>query len=254
MFGQISNLKITSVVTGTSSLQAKRVNRPSHMLYYKINGESIYYLRGKEVKLTPGTILYVPQGESYSIKKISEGDSLFRVVNFQMTTSVPLAPELFTLPQNENVDTLFKQMDLHWRLSDDPGEKFETLSLFYHLLSLLMRTQRSGYTTMRQKSRIDSAGKFLENHIYDCDLKVSALSELCNMSEATFRHIFFTRFEMSPKKYIIRQRMLKARAILESGEYKNIAELAHSVGYDDPLYFSKHFKSFYSFSPSQYRP
>ena len=107
---------------------------------------------------------------------------------------------------------------------------------------------------MRQKNRIDSAVKFLENHIYDCDLKVSALSELCNMSEATFRHIFFTRFEMSPKKYIIRQRMLKARAILESGEYKNIAELAHSVGYDDPLYFSKHFKSFYSFSPSQYRP
>ena len=254
MFGQISNLTITSVVSGTSSLQAKRVNRPSHMLYYKITGESIYNLRGKEVRLTPGTILYVPQGESYSIKKISEGESLFRVVNFHMTTKTPLEPELFVLPPSENIDSLFKRMDLHWRLSDDPGEKFETLSLFYHLLSLLMRTQRSEYSTLQQKSRIDAAVKFLENHIYDCDLKVSTLSDLCNMSEATFRHIFLTRFEISPKKYIIRQRMLKARALLESGEYKNIAELAHCVGYDDPLYFSKHFKSFYSFSPSQYRP
>lgn len=253
MFGQINDLEISSVISGNSSSQRKIINRPSHLLYYKVTGESVYHLRGKDIKLTAGSVLFVPQGETYTLRKVSEGDSFFRVINFYMNTKLPLEPELFTHIDNDIVESVFKQIETHWCFSDDPSEKFETISLFYHLLSLLVKNKRAEYAPLRQKSRIDDAVDYLAHHIYDCDLKVSELSTLCDMSEATFRHIFFTRFDMSPKKYIIRQRMLKARALLESGEYKNISELAHSVGYDDPLYFSKHFKSFYSFSPSQYK-
>ncbi len=55
---------------------------------------------------------------------------------------------------------------------------------------------------------------------------------------------------MAPQKYIISKRISDAKAIMDSGEYEKVQEVAAQVGYSDPLYFSKVFKKFYGISPS----
>ena len=55
---------------------------------------------------------------------------------------------------------------------------------------------------------------------------------------------------MSPKEYVVTQRISHARFIIESGDFDSIAEVAELVGYNDPLYFSKAFKKIYGFSPT----
>jgi AraC-like DNA-binding protein len=115
-----------------------------------------------------------------------------------------------------------------------------------------VKTEEREYTTAEQKERIDAAMDFLKLHIFDSDLKISSLHTLCGMSAPTFRRIFISKFGVTPKKYVTNQRLLQAKTILECGEYKSIAEVARLVGYDDPLYFSKHFKEFYGTSPSNF--
>jgi YesN/AraC family two-component response regulator len=44
---------------------------------------------------------------------------------------------------------------------------------------------------------------------------------------------------------------MKAKAIIESGEFSSINEVAYTVGYDDPLYFSRHFKKYFGIAPSK---
>ncbi len=46
--------------------------------------------------------------------------------------------------------------------------------------------------------------------------------------------------------------MTKAGELM-SDDTLTVAEVSYMVGYDDPYYFSKSFKSFYGVSPTQYR-
>ena len=99
--------------------------------------------------------------------------------------------------------------------------------------------------------------KFINEPVYSCyfffGVKLGEIAKLCNLSDVMFRKIFYRRFGMSPKKYIINRRMKTAGAIFESGEYDSVAGVAKGVGYDDPLHFSKSFKAFYGISPTDIR-
>ena len=247
----IKDPSIVGVISGESTLKASIENRPSHTLIFKESGESLYILRGKRYRLSPGTVLYIPEGESYNFKKTSDGESVYRLINFH-AESVSNEPKLFVLSQGENISFVFKQMERIWKFNEKLSGRYELLSLFYKLIAILSESEDTKYTTAEQKASIDPAIEYLEGHLFDSDLKTSDLHELCGVSAPTFRRIFESRFGTSPRKYVIRQRLLQAKVILESGEYKNISDVARSVGYDDPLYFSKHFKKFYGTSPSNF--
>ena len=70
------------------------------------------------------------------------------------------------------------------------------------------------------------------------------------ISDTYFRRIFTARYNISPKEYVLRERISHAKTIIENGEYETIGAVAESVGYNDPLYFSKAFKQYYGISPS----
>ena len=57
---------------------------------------------------------------------------------------------------------------------------------------------------------------------------------------------------MTPQKYIITKRLSYAKAILDSGNFETIAQVAAAAGYTDPLYFSQSFRKKYGFPPSRY--
>ncbi len=251
MLNNLSKPDIIGVISGASTSRATINNRPSHTLIFKANGESIYYLRNKAVRLSPGTVLFVPEEESYSFEKISDGESIYRLINFHGEIYSP-HPHLFTSASPDAVESILKQMERIWRFDGTEGGRYELLSLFYKLISLLVRSEQTEYQTVEQKRRIDPAMDFLEAHLFDSDLRTDSLHKLCSMSAPTFRRIFASRFGTSPRKYINAQRLSQAKAILESGEYKNLSEVARSVGYDDPLYFSRLFKEFYGSSPSNF--
>ena len=215
----IKDPTIVGVISGNSTLRASIDNRPSHTLIFKENGESLYILRGKRYCLSEGTVLFIPEGESYSFKKTSNGESIYRLINFHAEMSCP-EPKLFVLPQGENISFIFKQMERLWRFNGKNSGKYELLSLFYKLAATLTESEDTKYTTAEQKASIDPAIDHLEAHIFDSDLKTSSLHELCGISAPTFRRIFTSRFGTSPRKYVIRQRLLQAKMILESGEYK----------------------------------
>ena len=56
---------------------------------------------------------------------------------------------------------------------------------------------------------------------------------------------------MNPQEYVLSNRLSYAMHVIESGDFDNVYEVAKSVGFSDPLYFSKVFKKFYGFSPTK---
>ena len=251
MQNKISDIKILGVVRGNSTSKATMTNRASSTFIYKESGESVYHLRGKDVRLSKGTVLFIPENECYSFEKTSAGESVYCLINFHSRVELIEKPTLFSLESAEYVSQIFSQLQTQWHLSYNDAESFELLSLFYHLAYVLLKSQDKAYHTASRKSKLDPAIAYLENNLYNPELTVAKLAALCGISEVAFRNVFFDRFGETPKKYIVHCRLLKAKNIIESGEYSSIGEVANIVGYQDALYFSKHFKSYFGFPPSK---
>ena len=58
--------------------------------------------------------------------------------------------------------------------------------------------------------------------------------------------------KMTPLQYITKLRITNAKSLLETTSY-NVTEIAQTVGYDNPLYFSRQFKKYTGVSPKEYK-
>lgn len=83
-------------------------------------------------------------------------------------------------------------------------------------------------------------------------LTVSDLARVAHLSSSRFAHLFRTQLGTSPSAYVERQRFAQARLLLEHTR-RPVAEIARSVGFEDPLYFSTRFKRVVGDAPTRYR-
>jgi len=250
MVENFKNPEIIGTISTLSSEKRDYKSRFAHALLYKIDGESVYTFDREEIRVGAGAVLYIPQGASYTVQKTSAGESRYCLINFYMEPSGEVYPKLFTPPAVENVLHSFRQIE-HSQRFGGAANQAESLSAFYHLLAQLIKLEQMPYTTDRQKHRIDPAIRYLEEHLFDRDLKIADLPELCDLSAPSFRRFFISRFGTTPKKYLRQQRLQAAKLMLEGGEYDDISAVAQAVGYEDPLHFSKSFKAFYGLPPSK---
>ena len=86
----------------------------------------------------------------------------------------------------------------------------------------------------------------------DQPLQVAMLAERACVSPSHFFVLFKRRTGCPPIDYFIRLRMQRARELLKAGSL-HVKEVAAALGYDDPFYFSRMFKSVNRIAPVEYR-
>ena len=116
----------------------------------------------------------------------------------------------------------------------------------------MRKEQAREYLPSDRQERILPAVERMERSFADRDVTVESLSEMCGMSEVYFRKIFFCKFGMSPKEYLIQKRMEYAKQLLTSGQFE-VSDVAELCGYSEPCHFSREFKKRVGVSPKEYR-
>lgn len=92
---------------------------------------------------------------------------------------------------------------------------------------------------------------YMRTHL-DQPLKISTLSALVGLSESWFFMLFRQATRDTPLNWFIRARMERAGELLAQTGLP-IKQIAAQVGYADPLYFSRRFKSVHGLPPTEYR-
>nr|WP_272491110.1 helix-turn-helix transcriptional regulator [Paenibacillus apiarius] len=82
-------------------------------------------------------------------------------------------------------------------------------------------------------------------------LTLDELAELHSMSPKRFSYFFHKYTGYRLIDYLINDRMERASELLKAGNFP-IRDIAVSVGYVNPLYFSRVFKKKFGVSPSAY--
>jgi len=112
-------------------------------------------------------------------------------------------------------------------------------------------TATSICTNPLDKKFMEKFNKLLNERLTDPDLSLDELAR----ELAVGRTVFFRKVKgvtgFTPNEYIRVMRLKKAAEMLAEGEY-TVNDTAYSVGYNDPLYFSRCFKQQFGVSPSAY--
>jgi AraC family transcriptional regulator, arabinose operon regulatory protein len=83
-------------------------------------------------------------------------------------------------------------------------------------------------------------------------LDVTRLANVVHLSASRLTRLFRDHLGTSPQRYVERQRMIRAKQLLDLTA-RPVAAIAREVGWADPLYFSQRFARFTGQSPTAYR-
>jgi AraC-like DNA-binding protein len=99
--------------------------------------------------------------------------------------------------------------------------------------------------------KIDRSIAYMRDHLNE-PLQVAKLAALANVSASHYFALFKRRTGCAPIDFFIRLRMRQACRLL-GGTSLSVKEVAAALGYEDPFYFSRMFKSVVAVAPSEYR-
>jgi AraC-like DNA-binding protein len=96
---------------------------------------------------------------------------------------------------------------------------------------------------------ITRAVQWIRDH-HDDSIRIERLAALAGMSESTFHRHFRAVTHMTPIQYQKAVRLQQARLALVSGG-RDVAEVAHAVGYDSASQFSREYRRMFGAPPGQ---
>lgn len=240
----------------------KRINTKNHVYGPEIrshflivlvkSGTAVLYRNDKKFTFKTNDMLFMFPGEKihyeaktdWSINWIGiTGNSLESL--FEMIGITRRNP-IFTPKNSTELATIMSKLyDLEY--DNSMLVKYKMQSLLYEFISLLLKNQKEKTTS----SPVDSALQIIKYN-FNNDLNINDIAKSLFLDHAYFSRLFKEKVGMSPKKYIFKLRMEKAKELLESTDYR-IKEISITAGFGDPLYFSRIFYKSEGITPTEYR-
>jgi AraC-like DNA-binding protein len=132
------------------------------------------------------------------------------------------------------------------------NKELRMLGALYTFLSVVLAADSPFADTedLRQH-RVRKALEYIEMN-YAQSVSVQTIADELNLDRKYMSRLFKEAVGITPMQYIVRYRMQKACDLLENPRLA-ISEVSTSVGYVDPLLFSRMFRSTVGVSPREYR-
>lgn len=102
------------------------------------------------------------------------------------------------------------------------------------------------------KEYMSVAIAYIQEHLNDEELSIVSVASYVYLNPVYFGRVFKNTFHMTFKQYLLKQRMEKAKQLLERGE-ESIGDICNQVGINNPSYFSHLFKQHTGMLPSEYK-
>ncbi|MFC5406929.1 AraC family transcriptional regulator [Cohnella soli] len=127
-----------------------------------------------------------------------------------------------------------------------------------HLLLAALKEASTdiGAETLRPDSHTEELVRQVAGYLstqYAEPITIERMAETLGYNRAYLSRIFKQRTGVSPVVFLTQQRVDHAKRLLRERPELTIEQIAFSVGFHDPLYFSKQFRRLYGQSPTDYR-
>ena len=225
-------------------------------IHYIVEGYGYLKIKDQLFSVSAGQTFFVPHGISTAYWSGGSGWKYIWIHydewNFfneilQKTAFSLQAPICST---TENQKQYFEKIcSLKWKLRN--GKRYQIIGLTVELLASFIETYPST-AQLQEDASFKSVLTFIDNNFYRKDMDLEMLTRATGYSRSTLYERFHKEMNCTPGEYIRRRRMMRARHMLYTTDLP-IRLIAASVGYEDPLYFSRIFHAEMGYSPSRHR-
>jgi AraC-like DNA-binding protein len=235
--------------------------RDHYLIHYIADGEGIYQVgkntyhlhKGQGFLITPNILTYYQADHKKPWQYYWIGFHGLKAQSYLETARLCMDKPIFTYDKDEAMVNCFEQLLLSDQFVN--GKPIFQLGQLYIFLSLLVEnapereSQNSG--SYRKEQYIKNAVNLIQTN-YSRKITISSLAHYVSLDRSYFCALFKEFTNMSPQNFLINYRMNKACEFMKTPSL-SIGDIARSVGYEDPLVFSKVFKKTKGMSPKHYR-
>lgn len=229
--------------------------RNHYVIHYVVSGKGVFYCGPKKYNLSQGDIFVIYPGTIVKYQADEKDPWHYMWVNFYggeakeifADTGISVLNPIMKIKNAEETISIIEKMPTE--RSADTAVNLNFTANLYTFMSLIVSNGLKKEGT--ENTYLESAVKYIKAHYYD-DISVEQIASHIGISRKYLFALFKKSLGISPKDYIIDYRIKRAKEFLKDKNLP-IGNIAYSVGYSDPLTFSKMFKLKVGISPTEYR-
>lgn len=264
----VEESELQVLFAGHSQTKPGHKNGPKVFDYYLIHyihsGQGTFTSLGQDYQLGAGDSFFIKPGKlvAYAADEqepwhynwiACKGKAISRFFDILgMTSKKPV----ISAAENASIPELFTQLQNTLKTHSD------SLNLnangYMHLLVAQYCDLVSPHPISLPES-IDDMNRTVQHAVqylttqYAEPITIEMMAESMGYNRAYLSRIFKSAMQQSPVTFLLHLRLDKARRLIRERTELTLEQIASSVGFNDPLYFSKQFRRIYGMTPSDYR-
>jgi AraC family transcriptional regulator, arabinose operon regulatory protein len=230
-----------------------------NILIYCVHGKGWCEINQQKFEVKPNEFFILPQNveHAYGCGDVDpwtiywiyvEGSSL-KELNLMQQIQKKFKPSY--IKSNSEIIPLFQKMYKTLELGYSIDNLMFSNMCLSEFISLFVYNDRHYEASMDKTDVVDNAILYMQEQINE-NISLGDLSRKNNYSVSRFSNLFKQKTGYAPIDYFLQMKMQKACQQLDFTNL-SIKEIAFSMGFEDPYYFSKRFKTIIGMSPKKYR-
>lgn len=217
-------------------------------------GNDVYHLKaGSGFLICPDIITYYKADDLDPWDYSWIGFHGIKAESYLKDAHLTLKNPVFTYEEDDFISNCFLEMSSAYYLKR--GGDVKRLAYLYSFLNKLTQMNKDGLyydsPDSKRDAYITEALQYIEMN-YSRNITISTLSKTVGLNRSYLTSIFKSVLGMTLQEYLIEYRIRKACELLPNNDL-SIGNISRSVGYTDPLHFSKIFRQIKGITPSEYR-
>ena len=233
---------------------------PENFLFYCVDGYGWYKIEDKQYEVKPNEFFILPQNVEHAYGSAAENPwSIYwihfggeQLPHFNATHTVKEHFKPSYIKSSNDITSLFskiyKTLELGYSIDN---LMFANMCLPHYITLFLYNSKHYKANPNEKIDAVDNAILYMQARIDD-NISLNDLSTHFNYSTSRFSNLFRQKTGYAPIDYFIQMKMQKASQQLDFTD-RSIKDIALSLGFDDPYYFSRRFRKVIGMSPAKYR-
>lgn len=235
--------------------------RDHYLIHYILKGQGTFYVGDKIYKLSkdqgflicPDIITYYEADFYDPWEYMWVGFNGFKATSYLKHANLTFENPVFVYNKDRALEECLSSMIAanNYKKSNEIRLK----GLIHIFLSELIDNSNSNVSQIETRCDkniyVKKAVEYISSNYYR-DISIKEIADYLGLSRNYFCSIFKDALGKSPQEFLIQFRMDKACEYMHNNNL-SISDISRSVGYDDPLTFSKMFKKTKGLCPERYR-
>ncbi len=224
---------------------------------YVTEGESLFRSFIGEVRIVPGTLIFIIPGERYSYQY----NSSIGIKEYSITFDGEI-PTQWVANNILHADymvyeyglsrTLTKIFEDAISIAEKKPDGFQQMlaSMIMDIVAKMYIRRTYFFNNKKNTTLLDAAKRLFEEDIYE-KFDVETICQQLKVNYYTLRNYFKEHTGYSPYQYLLNMKIEKAKELLKKGDL-SVKEVSFALAFDSPYYFSRLFKAKTGVSPSKW--